>query len=533
MQVLAVRSPHTVSPGTRRAVAASVISVFVVALVSATPRSPFFAVLPADYEPSGPLRWVADLVGLNRLSEGGLMAVGVFAMAGAAAGFLLIVREAWNERLSMRTVVVLAVVFHAVVLMLPLLFSRDVYSYGYYGRMVETYGGNPYVQTPNDFPLNALWELTWPGWRGTPSVYGPLFTWMSAALTSVAKSVPSMTNGFQLLAAAASLGTLWIVGRLVSRIRPERAVFAVAVIGLNPIVVFHVVGGGHNDMIVALFVAAAVTALYSGRTLRSAVFLGLGMSVKASAIVPLVLLIVAVVADTPRERRSRVLLTYGGVVAGVWLALALPFLTTQNPTLGLIEPGGNDSWMAPGQVVVQTFSGIGGLIGGDPLRTPAQSLARLLLFGVSATAIVLIARRLWRDPAARTPAALVAAWGWSLLVVILPSPVLFTWYLMWILPLAWALPRVPRRSLVILSAALIVTQIVTETSNLPSVFDGVDLPFGHPVAVLVAIWVAREFVRMLRTGAQLHQELPGPRFGDRFEVGSLERSPADVVDAST
>ena len=54
-----------------------------------------------------------------------------------------------------------------------------------------------------------------------------------------------------------------IVARLVQRVRPERAVFAVAVIGLNPIVVFHVVGGGHNDMLVALFVAAAVVAVCS------------------------------------------------------------------------------------------------------------------------------------------------------------------------------------------------------------------------------------------------------------------------------
>lgn len=521
MQVQTARPARAASRGTRRAVAASIAGMLFVAIVSATPRSPFFAILPRDYEPSGPLRWLADLVGLSSLNDAALMVVGLLATTTSAAGFLLVLREAWAGRLAMRTVVILTVVFHIVVLMLPLLFSRDVYSYGFYGRIVSTYGGNPYVRTPEDFPLNSLWPLTWPGWRGTPSVYGPLFTWLSAALTSVAKSIPSMINGFQLMAAAASLGTVAILGRLVSRVRPARAVFAVAVIGLNPIVVFHVVGGGHNDMLVALFVAAAVAALFARRTLLSALLLGLGMSVKLSAIVPLVLLIVAVVADAPRERRIRVLGTYGGVVAGVWIALALPFLSTQNWSLGLLEAGGHDSWMAPGQVVVRLFSGIGGLIGGDPLRVPAQTIARLCLFAVSATAVALIGRRVWRDPSARTPAALVAAWGWGLLVLILPSPVLFTWYLMWILPLAWALPRVARRSLVILSAALIVSQLVTESARLPSVFDGVNLPFGHPVAVLVAIWVARELMRMLRTGTPLADDTTGPRFGDRFEAGGV------------
>ena len=488
-------------------------------VVAATPRSPFSAILPDNYEPTGPFRWLADLVLLDRLNNTGLMIVGLLATAASAVGFLWVLREAWNGRVTMRAVVVLAVVAHAVVLMLPLLFSRDVYSYGYYGRMVSTYGANPYTLSPSDFPLNSLWRLTWPGWRGTSSVYGPLFTWLSAALTSVAQSVPGLINGFQLLAAAASLGTLAIVGRLVRRVRPDRAVFAVAVLGLNPIVVFHVVGGGHNDMLVALFVAAAVAALYARRTLLSAVMLGLGMSVKASAIVPLILLIVAVAAEAPKHRRLRVLLTYGGITSAIWLALALPFLTTQNPTLGLMEASGHDSWMAPGQAVVRLFSGIGGLIAGDPLRVPAQTLARLLLLATSVACVTLIARRIWRDPAAREPGALVAAWGWGLLVVILPSPVLFTWYLMWILPLAWALPRVPRRALVILSATLVVSQLVTETALLPSAVAKVNLPYGHPVAIVVAIWVAADFLRRARAGRSWDAETPGARFGDRFETG--------------
>lgn len=527
MQAHTVRPPHAVSRLSRRAAVASAGSMLLVAIVSATPRSPFFAIMPQGYEPSGPLRWLSDLVGIGRLGPSGLMIVGFLATAAAAAGFLLILREAWHRRITMRTVVLLTIAFHVVVLMLPLLFSRDVYSYAYYGRIVSTYGANPYVVTPSDFHLNSLWSLTWPGWRGTPSVYGPLFTWLSAALTSVAKSVPSLINGFQIMAAAASLGTIAILARLVGRERPERAVFAVAVIGLNPIVIFHVVGGGHNDMIVALFVAAAVSALYARRTLLSALMLGLGMSVKASAIIPLILLIVAVVADAPKKERGRVCLAYGGVVGAVWLALALPFLTTQNPTLGVVEVSGHDSWMAPGQLVVRIFSGIGGLLAGDAFRAPAQTAAKFGLLGLSITAVALIGRRIWRDPAARRPEALVAAWGWALLAVILPSPVLFTWYLMWILPLAWALPRVARRTLVILSATLIASQLVTEPSRLPTLFAHVNLPFGHPVAIAVALWVGADLIRRLRRRTRLEAETSEPRFGDAFERGP---APSPVVD---
>lgn len=523
------------APSTRLAIAVSAGSMLMVAVVSATPDSPFHPVLPTGGEPYGPLRWIADLMGLQYLSATALMVVGLLVTASAAAGFVLVLREAWNGRITMRMVVILALAYHALVIMLPLLFSRDVYSYAYYGRLVSTYRVNPYVLTPSDYPLNSLWEYTWPGWRTTPSVYGPLFTWVSALLTSVTKSIPSIITGFQLLAAAASIGTMAILAWLVQRVRPERALFAVAIIGLNPIVVFHVVGGGHNDMMVAFFVAAAVALLFARRELLSAIALGLGMSVKASAVIPLVLLIIAAAASVEPARRRRVLATYGGVVAGVWLALALPFLQAENPTLGLAEVSGHGSWMAPGQLVVRLFSGVGGLLGGDAFREPAMVIARLLLFAAGAAGVALIARRIWRDPRARDPFALTAAWGWALLVVILPSPVLFTWYVVWTLPLAWAMPRVARRAMIVLSAFFVVSQLVTEVSQLPEILQSVRLPFGHPIAIAVFFWVGRDFYRRMRDGTPLHEEVGGPEFGDVFEAGPIvvEDSPAPLAVVAT
>ncbi|MGZ4131604.1 MAG: hypothetical protein ACXVWF_01035 [Actinomycetota bacterium] len=500
----------------------SVLGMAAVAIVSATPRSPFWPVLPYGMRPLLPMRWLGDAIGLERLGTLGMMIVGLFATTLAAVGFLLVLREAWNGRLTMRTVAILSLCYLAVVLMLPLLFSRDVYSYAFYGKIVSTYGGNPYVLTPADFWRNGIYRYTWPGWRPTPSVYGPLFTWISVYMTRLLQSPTSVISGYQTLAAAASVGTMVILGRLLMKVRPDRAIFGVAMIGLNPIVVFHVVGGGHNDMLVGFFVAAAVALLFARRDLLSAIALGLGMSVKATAVIPLIILIVAVVANAPPERRKKVLLTYGGVVGAIWLALALPFLQTQNPTLGILEVSGHDSWMAPGQLVVRLFSGIGGLIGGDPFRGPFAMSARLGLFAMSAVGVVMIARRVWKEPSARSPRALTAAWGWALLIVILPSPVLFTWYLMWILPLAWALPRVARRAVVILSAFFIVTQLITESSRLPDVLRTVKLPFGHPIAIAVCVWIGVDFVRRMRHGIPLDGETGRPEFGDKFEAGPVD-----------
>ena len=52
----------------------------------------------------------------------------------------------------MRLALGLAVGFHLALVLLPLLMSRDVYSYIAHGQIVSIHGGNPYVQTPADFP---------------------------------------------------------------------------------------------------------------------------------------------------------------------------------------------------------------------------------------------------------------------------------------------------------------------------------------------------------------------------------------------
>ncbi len=519
------------SPSALRAVAASVFGMFLVAIVSATPRSPFYPVLPEGVEAQGPLRWIADAVGLQHLGNAGLMLGGFIAVAAASAGFVIILREAWNGRISMRMVFVLAIAFHILVLTLPLLFSRDVYSYAYYGRIASTYGGNPYVMTPKDFPYNSLWPLTWPGWRATPSVYGPLFTWVSVFMTGFLKNLGWLINGFQALAAAASIATMIIVARLVQRVRPKRAVFAVAVIGLNPIVVFHVVGGGHNDMIVAMFIAGAMSFLFARRDLAAAVCLGLGMSVKASAVVPLILLVVAIVASTPPQRRVRVLAKYAGVVGGIWLVLAAPFLQRANPTLGLFELSGHDSGKAPGQLLVSALTWIGTTLGGPVLKTPSIIAAHVVLFALSAVGVWMIASRIWHDPAARQPTAQIAAWGWALLVVILLAPMLGAWYLVWVLPLAWALPRVARRTLVILCVAFTLTELVTENSRLPEFLQSVRLPFGHPVAVAVCVWIGADLARRLLRKTPLDTESFEPRFGDGFESGPHAVKRVEPADA--
>ena len=104
-------------------------------------------------------------------------------------------------------------------------------------------------------------------------------------------------------------------------------------------------------------------------------------------------------------------------------------------------------------------------------------------------------------------------------LVILLAPMLGAWYLVWVLPLAWALPRVARRTLVILCIAFTVTELVTENDRLPELIRNVHLPFGHPVAILVCLWIGADLVRRFTRHVQLDAETPERRFGDSFEAG--------------
>ena len=100
-----------------------------------------------------------------------------------------------------------------VVLLLPLLVSRDVYSYIAYGNIAGMHHANPYVQTPADFPHDAVARLVGPKWFATPAVYGPLFTGFASLVVRVVDGLVGAGRVFRMTALAASLGTLALIAR--------------------------------------------------------------------------------------------------------------------------------------------------------------------------------------------------------------------------------------------------------------------------------------------------------------------------------
>lgn len=164
---------------------------------------------------------------------------------------------------SLLLVVVVAIIVQTVALFGPVLLSRDVYAYWAYARVGTSHDGNPYVDVPGAHPGDPAVRRMGSSWLQTPSLYGPVFTAGSEVVAvSVGDSARSANRAFRTVGAASMLAVLVLVAALA-----RNRSFAVAFVGWNPLLAFHIAGGGHND---ALMMAISLGALLLARRSRPA-----------------------------------------------------------------------------------------------------------------------------------------------------------------------------------------------------------------------------------------------------------------------
>jgi alpha-1,6-mannosyltransferase len=158
-------------------------------------------------------------------------------------------------------VVALAVVLQLLPLVGPTLLSRDAYTYWAYGRVGAAHEANPYKDAPARWPDDPATIQMGSSWREQPSLYGPVFTLISERVADVAgESAPRASGLFRGIAA---LSILAIIG--LAALLAHNKAFAVAFVGLNPLVALHFGGGGHNDALMIALVMAALVLQRAGR----------------------------------------------------------------------------------------------------------------------------------------------------------------------------------------------------------------------------------------------------------------------------
>jgi alpha-1,6-mannosyltransferase len=308
-----------------------------------------------------------------------------------------------------RHAAILAVAIQLAPLAAPLLVSTDAWAYWDYGWIGGVAGGDPYAESPGQYPQSPAYPWMGSAWRDTTSVYGPIFTLGSEPVArGVGDSADAAAWTYKAIAAAASIAAALLAARLA-----RRRASAVAFVGWNPLLAMHLAGGGHNDALLGALVMAALAlglAVPARRSLAGAVW-ALAVAVKW---IPLVFLGLVVVA---RGRRPAV--GAGGLLV---TAAAVAGLATWRYGVDWLDAAGT----LVGNAALETRYAL-------PARAEQAGVPDAVTSLVFAAAFVVGLLLLGRE--ARAGRLYV---GRAAVLVLLTTPYLAVWYLAWAVPLAAA-----------------------------------------------------------------------------------------------
>jgi alpha-1,6-mannosyltransferase len=342
-------------------------------------------------------------------------------LLGAAAGLVvLFALERRRRRLDRRLLIGTTGALLAVAVIVPPVQASDLWLYASYGRMVSEHGVSPYENSPSRFSDDPLYPRVPDAWRDTHSPYGPAFVAVAAVGTEVAGESPlAVRLFFQVLAAAAVLCAVVLIDR---RTKDSRAWL---LLGMNPLVVIHVVNGAHNDALAALALLLGVLFAMARRPVLVGVVLALAALVKILLLLPLAVLFLWLW----RYQGLRAALVAGYVATGVLVAGygfaggTVAFEPLEESRQGVSRAS---IWNAPRRAITMELID-DGMRGKDAGLVARQRVVRWANLSVAGLALALAASR-WRT---RSPALLV---GGVVVAYLLAGAYVMPWYAVWALP---------------------------------------------------------------------------------------------------
>ncbi|MHC4512297.1 MAG: hypothetical protein ACYTKC_12140 [Planctomycetota bacterium] len=185
------------------------------------------------------------------------------------------------------------VVLVAAVLAPPFL-STDVFDYVARGRVESVHGANPYLVSPSAFPDDPLTHRA--QWAEHGMVYGPIAAVLQSVITAaLGDRLWVCVYGFKLFFAACHLLTAWLVYLTLRARGSPRASLGLFLYLWNPWILLESVGSGHNDALMALFLAAMGWMLARGQMAWATLAFGLAVLTKhGCAVIGPLLLILAI-----------------------------------------------------------------------------------------------------------------------------------------------------------------------------------------------------------------------------------------------
>jgi len=331
------------------------------------------------------------------------------------AGYLLVLMSA--RALPIRALAAAVLLAHVALFLGPPLISQDVFGYLAFARMGALHGLDPYTHIAAEAPADPVYPFV--GWPFLHSPYGPLFT-----LASYATVPLGLAGGLWALKAVAvlsSLGAVALIARTAARLG-HSARWAIAFVGLNPVLLSLAVGGAHNDTLILLLLAGAL-ALSTGADPRmragaATLVAGVGVKITAGLVLPFLVLASA-------RTRARLGVAASAVLSLIALTI-VGLLGFGVHTLGFLAAVGEQQQLVATHSLPAETARLVGI--GTPAHPPSW-WRHLFIAGF----VVVLAGALWRT--ARGANWIVAA-GWTTLALLLSTAWLLPWYAIWLLPLA-------------------------------------------------------------------------------------------------
>jgi alpha-1,6-mannosyltransferase len=460
-------------------------------------------------------------------SSGGSTGRIFFGLLCVYAGIILFVRV-WlgvvkalsnSPGVSVRKLAWLLLIWALPVVLAPPLFSHDIYSYAAQGEMVTRHI-NPYVYSPSTLGANGFTNLVDNWWINSPSPYGPLFLQIAGVFTSLSGHNVLADLVLLRLLALAGVGLIAFSLPSLTRSIGRDAGLAFGLAVLNPVTIFHLIGGAHNDaLMIGLLVSGLALAKRNHRVM-GIVLCALAASVKAPAAIGIIYIAWEWVGrGVPFKERVRPLVTsvlIGGTVMG---ALSLATGLGWGWILDLSSADAVRSWLAPatgsGLLITDVLHGFGAGVSLSGVLTVTRVLG---LVAAGIVCLVLL-KRSDRMPELR-------ALGLSLMLVVILSPVVQPWYLSWgiVLLSPVVLPGSrTRRVMIGLSIAAVVVGLPDGQLLVKDLVNSSPLVIAGALVVLLGVLLA-----------PLGNPGRSPAFRERASSGGREPLiPAGMVRAST
>lgn len=312
---------------------------------------------------------------------------------------------------------------------LPLLFavpifSRDVYAYIGQGRLMQA-EQNPY--TTGISTLENWFMLgTDPAWAEARTPYGPYFLWLARAVVGLTGAHPDLSVLlFRILACAGVLLCVVYVPKLarLHGVNPARALWiAVA----NPLFLISFVASAHND---ALMLGLAVAGTYfavRGRPVTAVLLVTASIGIKPITILLLPFIGLLWAGPGASWRRRFALWAATATISfGLLVLSGLPYQLGIGWVWALLDPTPGFTGYSPSGFLGQQVHHLADVVG-----LPGDSMASVLRDLLQYAAIGLVLLLMFRGDDHRV----VRRLGLAFAAVVLLSPIIQPWYILWFLP---------------------------------------------------------------------------------------------------